>query len=89
MISDSEGRNRRPPMDNVNCLLSFLYTMLMHDVRSALECVGLARRSGFCTVTGLAGQACAGYQWKNSGRSSPDRLTLFAYQQRTDSRAGV
>ncbi len=42
-----EGRNRRPPRDNVNCLLSFLYTLLMHDVRSALESVGLDSYVGF------------------------------------------
>ncbi|MBU0995912.1 MAG: type I-C CRISPR-associated endonuclease Cas1c [Proteobacteria bacterium] len=41
------GRNRRPPKDEVNCLLSFLYTLLMHDVRSALECVGLDPAVGF------------------------------------------
>lgn len=41
------GRNRRPPMDNVNCLLSFLYTMVMHDIRSAIECVGLDPQVGF------------------------------------------
>lgn len=41
------GRNRRPPMDKVNCLLSFVYTLLMHDVRSALECVGLDPAVGF------------------------------------------
>ena len=41
------GRNRRPPVDEVNCLLSFLYTLLMHDVRSALECVGLDPAVGF------------------------------------------
>ena len=40
-------RNRRPPLDNVNCLLSFLYTILMHDVRSALETVGLDPAVGF------------------------------------------
>lgn len=40
-------RNRRPPLDNVNCLLSFLYTLLMHDVRSALESVGLDPAVGF------------------------------------------
>ncbi|MBI4683804.1 MAG: type I-C CRISPR-associated endonuclease Cas1 [Nitrospirae bacterium] len=40
-------RNRRPPLDNVNCLLSFIYTILMHDVRSALECVGLDPAVGF------------------------------------------
>jgi CRISPR-associated protein Cas1 len=41
------GRNRRPPLDNVNCMLSFIYTLLMHDVRSALECVGLDPAVGF------------------------------------------
>ena len=40
-------RNRRPPLDNVNCLLSFVYTLLMHDVRSALESVGLDPAVGF------------------------------------------
>lgn len=40
-------RNRRPPLDEVNCLLSFLYTLLMHDVRSALESVGLDSCVGF------------------------------------------
>ncbi len=40
-------RNRRPPLDNVNCLLSFIYTLLMHDVRSALEGVGLDPAVGF------------------------------------------
>jgi len=40
-------RNRRPPRDNVNCLLSFIYTLVMHDVRSALETVGLDSCVGF------------------------------------------
>ena len=40
-------RNRRPPLDNVNCLLSFLYTLLMHDIRSGLESVGLDPAVGF------------------------------------------
>jgi CRISPR-associated protein Cas1 len=40
-------RNRRPPLDNVNCLLSFLYTLVMHDIRSALETVGLDPAVGF------------------------------------------
>ncbi|MCL4378801.1 MAG: type I-C CRISPR-associated endonuclease Cas1c [Actinobacteria bacterium] len=42
-----DKRNRRPPMDEVNCLLSFLYTLLMHDIRSALESVGLDSCVGF------------------------------------------
>lgn len=40
-------RSRRPPLDNVNCLLSFVYTLLMHDVRGALESVGLDPAVGF------------------------------------------
>ncbi|MDP3919323.1 MAG: type I-C CRISPR-associated endonuclease Cas1c [Candidatus Omnitrophota bacterium] len=42
-----EERNRRPPMDSVNCLLSFIYTLTMHDIRSALETVGLDPAVGF------------------------------------------
>jgi CRISP-associated protein Cas1 len=41
------GRSRRPPKDNINALLSFLYTLLVHDVRSALEGVGLDPAVGF------------------------------------------
>ena len=40
-------RSRRPPLDRINCLLSFLYTLVMHDVRSALECTGLDPAVGF------------------------------------------
>lgn len=41
------GRNRRPPEDPVNALLSFLYTLLKNDVQSALESVGLDPAAGF------------------------------------------
>lgn len=41
------GRNRRPPTDNVNALLSFVYTLLTHDAASALEGVGLDPQVGF------------------------------------------
>jgi CRISPR-associated protein Cas1 len=40
-------RNRRPPRDNMNALLSFLYTLLVHDVQAALETVGLDPQVGF------------------------------------------
>lgn len=40
-------RSRRPPLDNMNALMSFLYTLLVHDVRSALETVGLDPAVGF------------------------------------------
>lgn len=42
-----KGRSRRPPLDPVNALLSFLYTLLVHDCRSALESVGLDPAVGF------------------------------------------
>ena len=41
------GRSRRPPLDPVNALLSFLYTLLTHDCRSAAEAVGLDPAVGF------------------------------------------
>ena len=40
-------RSRRPPLDNLNALLGFLYTLLCHDVEAALESVGLDPAVGF------------------------------------------
>jgi len=40
-------RTRRPPLDNVNSLLSFVYVLLCHDMVSALESVGLDPAVGF------------------------------------------
>ncbi len=42
-----KGRSRRPPRDNVNALLSYVYTLLAHEVQSALESVGLDPYVGF------------------------------------------
>ncbi len=44
------GRNRRPPRDSVNALLSFVYTLLVSDVRSSLETVGLDPYVGYLHV---------------------------------------
>lgn len=41
------GRSRRPPLDRVNALLSFVYALLGHDCRSALETHGLDPQVGF------------------------------------------
>ena len=41
------GRSRRPPMDPVNALLSFAYTLLGNEMESALESVGLDPAVGF------------------------------------------
>jgi CRISP-associated protein Cas1 len=40
-------RSRRPPLDAVNAMLSFLYSMLAHDLRAACETVGLDPQVGF------------------------------------------
>ena len=42
-----EGRNRRPPKDAVNAMLSFVYTLICNDMTSALETVGLDPYVGF------------------------------------------
>lgn len=53
MITESKDafffreRSRRPPLDNLNALLSFLYTLLTHDVAAALEGVGLDPAVGY------------------------------------------
>ncbi len=41
------GRSKRPPMDNVNAMLSFVYTLLTNQIASALECVGLDPYVGY------------------------------------------
>jgi CRISPR-associated protein Cas1 len=40
-------RSRRPPMDNINALLSYAYTLLTYEMGSALETVGLDPYVGF------------------------------------------
>lgn len=41
------GRNKRPPLDRVNALLSFVYTLLTNSITSALETVGLDPYVGY------------------------------------------
>lgn len=41
------GRSRRPPLDATNALLSFVYALLVTDVRAALETVGLDPAVGY------------------------------------------
>ncbi len=45
-----DQRSRRPPLDNMNALLSFLYTLLTNEVAAALETVGLDPQMGFLHV---------------------------------------
>lgn len=41
------ARSRRPPLNEVNAVLSFVYTLLAHDTRSSLETVGLDPAAGY------------------------------------------
>lgn len=41
------SRSRRPPLDNINLMLSFAYTLLANDTAAALESVGLDAYVGF------------------------------------------
>ena len=41
------GRNKRSPLDNMNAMLSFVYTLLTNMITSALECVGLDPYVGY------------------------------------------
>lgn len=41
------GRNKRPPLDNVNAMLSFGYSLLANDCANALEGVGIDSFVGF------------------------------------------
>ena len=41
-----EVRSRRPPLNEVNAVLSFVYTLLSHDIRSSMETIGLDPAAG-------------------------------------------
>lgn len=70
------GRTRRPPRDRVNALLSFLYSMLMNDCRSALETVGLDPQMGFLHAV-RPGRAALALDLMEEFRAiSADRLAL-------------
>jgi CRISPR-associated protein Cas1 len=47
MAFDFQGRNRRPPLDPVNALLSYAYALLVKDVTIALQAVGFDPYLGF------------------------------------------
>lgn len=68
-------RSRRPPLDRVNCLLSFLYTLIMHDVRSALECTGLDPAVGFLHRD-RPGRSGLALDMMEEFRPVADRMTL-------------
>jgi CRISPR-associated protein Cas1 len=70
-----EGRNRRPPRDPINALLSFIYTLLMNDCRSAVEAVGLDPQIGFLHAI-RPGRASLALDIMEEFRALADRLAL-------------
>jgi CRISP-associated protein Cas1 len=80
------GRNRRPPLDPINGLLSFLYTLLLNDCIAAVEGVGLDSQMGFLHAM-RPGRPSLGLDMMEEFRSVlADRLalTLINRKQVTD-----
>lgn len=70
-----DGRSRRPPRDRVNALLSFLYSMLMNDCRSAAEAAGLDPQVGFLHAL-RPGRAALALDLMEEFRAVADRVAL-------------
>ena len=70
-----DGRSRRPPRDRINALLSFVYSMLMNDCRSAVEAAGLDPQIGFLHVV-RPGRAALALDLMEEFRSFADRLVI-------------
>lgn len=70
-----DGRNRRPPRDAVNALLSFLYALLRHDCVSALTAVGLDPFAGYLHAD-RAGRESLALDLMEEFRPSVERLAL-------------
>lgn len=70
-----DGRTRRPPRDRMNALLSFVYSLLMNDCRSALEAVGLDPQIGFLHAV-RPGRAALALDLMEEFRAFADRLVL-------------
>ena len=70
-----DGRSRRPPRDRMNALLSFLYSMLMNDCRSAVEVAGLDPQIGFLHAL-RPGRAALALDLMEEFRPIADRVAL-------------
>jgi len=76
------GRSRRPPLDRLNALLSFLYALLVSDCVSALEGVGLDPQIGFLHAV-RPGRPALGLDLMEEFRSAiSERLTLTLVNRR-------
>jgi CRISPR-associated protein Cas1 len=70
-----DGRSRRPPRDRMNALLSFLYSMLMNDCRSACESAGLDPQIGYLHAV-RPGRAALALDLMEEFRPFADRLAI-------------
>ncbi len=70
-----ERRSRRPPLDRFNALISFIYTLLVHDCRTAAESVGLDAQLGFLHAV-RPGRPALALDLMEEFRPLADRLAL-------------
>lgn len=82
------GRSRRPPLDRVNALLSFVYSILTLDMRSALESVGLDPYVGYLHVERPGRPALALDLMEEFRSAYADRLVLSLINLRQTSADG-
>ncbi len=76
-----QGRNRRPPRDPVNAVLSFLYTLLAQRAEAAARGAGLEPFVGFLHDAGRGRAACA-FDLVEEWRPPVDRLVLTLFNRR-------
>ncbi len=81
------GRTRRPPLDRMNALLSFVYTLLRGDCRGALEGVGLDPQVGYLHVLRPGRPALALDVMEELRPILADRLVLSLVNRRQIQRA--
>lgn len=81
-------RSRRPPLDAVNALLSFLYAMLGHDARAASEAAGLDPQVGFLHRDRPGRPGCALDLMEELRPFLADRLALSLINRRQVSPGG-
>ncbi len=77
-----EGRSRRPPLDRINCLLSFVYTLLASDVTAALDATGLDSQVGYLHRDRPGRPSLALDLMEELRPSLADRLVLTLVNQR-------
>jgi CRISPR-associated protein Cas1 len=82
------GRSRRPPLDRVNAMLSFVYALLRHDIESALETVGLDPAVGFLHTDRPGRPSLALDLMEELRAALADRLVLTLINRRQVQAAG-